>query len=113
MKGEIKILRLAAFFICVVICTGVAGQQNSDAIIEAKALTAAGNHSRAIALLSDAINQKPESRLYVERAEINLKLRNYDASLHDFNEANRLEAHSGDYGLAKVYALRGDVSNSM
>ena len=106
-------MRLTLFFICIVMCAGVAGQQNSNTILEAKALAAQGNHSNALALLSDAIKLKPESRLYVERAEINLNLKNYDASLHDFNEANMLEERSGDYGLAKGYAMKGDASNSM
>jgi len=106
-------MRLTLFFICIVLCAGVFGQQNSDAILEAKALAAQGNHSKALVLLSDAIKLKPESRLYVERAEINLSLKNYNASLADFNEANMLEERSGDYGLAKVYAMKGDASNSM
>jgi tetratricopeptide (TPR) repeat protein len=76
-------------------------------------LAANGNYSKAIALLSDPIELKPASRLYIERAEINLKLKNYDASLQDFNKANALEECSGDYGLAKVYAMKGDASNSM
>ena len=105
--------RLMLFFICIVICTAVVGRQNNDVILEAKAAAVNGNHAQAIALLSDAIKLTPESRLYIERAEINLKLRNYDASLQDFNEANTLETHSGDYGLAKVYAMKGDASNSM
>ena len=94
-------------------CAGVIGQQNNDAILEAKALIASGNHSKALALLSAAIESKPESRLYIERGEINLKLKNYDASLNDFNKANALEERSGDYGLAKTYAIQGDASNSM
>ena len=113
MKGEINISKLTLFIICIFICSVAVGQQNNDAVLEAKALSARGNHSDAITLLSDAIRLKPESRLYIERAEINLQLRNYDASLQDFSEANRLEQRSGDYGLAKVYALKGDVPNSM
>ena len=105
--------RLILFFTCIVMCAGITGQQNNDAILEAKALTASGNHSKALELLSGAIELKPESRLYIERAEINLKLRNYDASLNDFNKANALEERSGDYGLAKVYAMQEDASNSM
>ena len=107
------ISKLTLFLVCVVMCAVVAGQQNSDAVLEAKALIANGNQSKAFEALSAAIKQKPESRLYVERAEINLKLKNLDASLNDFNEANTLEEHSGDYGLAKVYAMKGDAVNSM
>ena len=113
MKEEINISKLILFFVSIVMCATVAGQQNYDVILEAKALTANDSYSKALALLSDAIKLKPESRLYVERAEINLKIKNYDASLQDFNDANMFEERSGDYGLAKVYAMKGDATNSM
>lgn len=104
---------LISFFIGAVMCTEVTGQQSVDVIMASRALAANGNIEHAITLLSDAIRLKPASSLYLERAEMNLNLKNYDTSLKDFGEANMLEEYSGDYGIAKAYAMKGDISNAM
>ena len=38
---------------------------------------------------------------------------NYSEAINDYNEANRLIPFSGEYGLARIYALKGDAKTSL
>src|SRR4030042_952747 len=93
--------------------SGIAcGQSSFDFLLRAKALTVKGESANAVAMLTKAIGEKQESRLYVERAEAYLLEGDYLKAINDFNTANSLESHSGDYGLARIYALRGKRENA-
>ena len=105
-----KILTL--FFIMSCACT-VYGQQTVDYILKARALTEAGKPEQAIDLLSVAISGTKESRLYTERAEANILKGDYSRALSDFNEANKITPFSGEYGLSRIYALKGDAATAL
>ena len=91
----------------------VYGQQTIDCILKARALSEAGNPEQAITLLSQAISETKESRLFIERAEANILKGDYSGAIGDFNEANKLTASSGEFGLARIYALKGDAGTSL
>jgi tetratricopeptide (TPR) repeat protein len=105
-----KILALG----CILALTGIlAGQQPVDYILKARALNAAGRTDQAVKVLSDAIALSNESRLYIERAESVFTLHDYSDAISDLNEANKLAPASGEYGLSRVYAAKGDVATSL
>jgi tetratricopeptide (TPR) repeat protein len=91
----------------------ISGQSSFDALLKAKSLLESGKSSEAIEVLSSAIGQKQESRLYVERAEAYMQNGDYSGAFDDYNKANSLTNHSGDYGLARIYALKGETASSL
>jgi tetratricopeptide (TPR) repeat protein len=100
--------------IWILLCTGtVSGQQAIDYIFKAKALTEAGKPDLAINLLTVAIAETKESRLYTERAEANIIKGDYSGAISDYNEANKLTPFSGEYGLSRIYALKGDAATAL
>jgi tetratricopeptide (TPR) repeat protein len=91
----------------------VYGQPTVDYILKARALTEAGKTEQAINLLNRAIAESKESRLYSERAEANILKGDYSGAIADFNEANKLTPFSGEYGLSRIYSLKGDAATSL
>jgi len=95
-------------------CAGItSGQLPVDYIIHAKALRESGKTDMAISLLDSIIAKTQESRLYLERAESYVLNRNYSGAISDFNEANKLSHFSGEYGLSRIYALKGDANTAL
>lgn len=91
----------------------VSGQQTVDYILKARALTDAAKPDQAVTLLSKALNENKESRLYTERAEAYILKGAYSSAISDLNEANNLKPSSGEYGLSRIYALKGDAATAM
>ena len=112
MPGN-HIYRITALLAIILLGFDARGQQDVDIILTARALSKGGNSAEAINILSEAISQSGRSRLYSERAEASILENDFSGAIRDLNQANKLEEHSGDYGLAKVYALKGDAATSM
>ena len=91
----------------------VFGQQAVDYILKARALNSSGKPELAINVLTEAIAVKKESRLYVERAEAKIIKGNYSDAISDLNDANNITPFSGEYGLSRIYALKGDAATSL
>jgi tetratricopeptide (TPR) repeat protein len=91
----------------------VFGQQTVDCILKAKALLEAGKPEQAISLLNQSIVGTKDSRLFTERAEADILLGDYSRAIGDYNEANKIAASSGEFGLARIYALKGDAGTSL
>jgi tetratricopeptide (TPR) repeat protein len=91
----------------------VYGQQTIDCILKARALSEAGKPEQAISLLSQSIGGTKDSRLFTERAEADILLGDYSGAIGDYNEANKITASSGEFGLARIYALKGDAGTSL
>jgi tetratricopeptide (TPR) repeat protein len=89
------------------------GQQPVDYILKARALKEAGKPEQAISLLDGAISGSKDVRLLIERADANIAKGDYSGAIRDFNEANRLSPSAGEYGLARIYALKGDESTAL
>jgi len=93
--------------------TSVFGQQPADYIMKAKALRDAGKSDASLNLLTEAVAKNDDHRLFLERAEVKILKGDYSGAISDFNEANRLTPFSGDYGLSRVYAKKGDAATSV
>jgi tetratricopeptide (TPR) repeat protein len=92
----------------------VFGQKETvDYILKARALRESGKADQAISLLSGAIGSSEDGRLFIERAEANLRKGDYSGAISDFNEANRINSNSGEYGLSRTYAIKGDASTAL
>jgi tetratricopeptide (TPR) repeat protein len=105
-----KIITLIFIIVCT--CT-LSGQQVIDYILKAKAYTESGKADQAINLLSEAIAMTKESKLYVQRADACIIEGNYSAAISDYNEANKLTPYSGEYGLSRIYALKGEAATAL
>lgn len=84
-----------------------------DKLMQARALASSGKPDLAIAGLSELINSSSDYRLYLERADAYSLTGDYSAAISDYNEANRLSRGSGEYGLARIYAFRGDAQTAL
>ncbi len=105
-----KIITLFCIFLGV---SAVNGQQTVYNILKARALNDAGKPEQAVSLLNAAIAVTSDGRLFSERAEANVMKGDYSAAISDLNEANRLVPSSGEYGLSRIYALKGDASTAL
>ncbi|MBA4321769.1 MAG: hypothetical protein C0408_03020 [Odoribacter sp.] len=96
------------------IFTGVIlAQQPVDYLLRAKALTESGRTGEAIALLSEGLLKNQEYRFYIERAEAYMSAGDYKSATNDYQSANTLAHYSGEYGLARIFGLKGDAVNSL
>ncbi len=91
----------------------LSGQQVVDYILKAKAYTETGRADQAINLLTGAIAVTKESRLFTQRAEIRIIEGDYSGAISDYNEANKITSNSGEYGLARIYALKRDAATAL
>src|SRR4030066_205331 len=91
----------------------VSGQQILDPLLKAKALNLAGKPGESVKILTEAIDKQKDGRLLLERAETYLSGGKYSEAITDYNSINLLTRQSGEYGLAKAYALKGDAATSV
>jgi tetratricopeptide (TPR) repeat protein len=103
---------LILFFVFLSAST-IYGQQAVDYIVKARALTEGGKPDQAISLLTAAIPGTRDSRLYTERAEANILKGDYSGAIRDFNEASKITPYSGEYGLSRIYAMKGDAATAL
>ncbi len=105
--------KLINLFLILIFSTSVFSQQTVDYLLKARATAESGDPGLAIDLLNKAVAEISDFRLYTERASVNLMKGDYSGAINDYNEANKVKTSSGDYGLARVYALKGDVRTSL
>ena len=91
----------------------VSGQQSVDYIMKARAFSSTGKPEEAVKVLTEAITVSNDSKLYLERADARIILRSYSDAISDLNEANKVTPFSGDYGLSRIYAYKGDAATSL
>jgi tetratricopeptide (TPR) repeat protein len=87
-------------------------QEYNDLLMRAKAMTDQGKPAEAISLLSGETTSS-DSRVWLALAEARVNSGDYQGAAYDYNKANNLAQGSGDYGLARISALKGDVRNSL
>jgi tetratricopeptide (TPR) repeat protein len=88
------------------------GQGITDHLLKARAMSSV-DIDMALKVLDEALVSSNDYRIRLERAELNLRKGDYSASIADFTEANKIEPASGEYGLAKVYARKGDIQTAL
>jgi len=91
----------------------ISGQLVYETLLHSEALMKNGETGDAIELLSSVINDKKDSRLYIERAEAFIEEGDYQSAINDCNTANSLVPYSGEYLLARIYAMKGDAGTSL
>lgn len=101
-------------FCVIMMFPGIISGQTLDILLKANALTTSGKPEMAIELLSGALNENAnDARIYQERAEAKQMKGDYDGAISDYGKANHLSPGSGEFGLARIYSLRGDVSSAI
>jgi len=105
--------RLGILFAAFLLSGIISGQTSYDLLLKSKALIATGKPSQAIGILSSSIANKPDSRLYSERAEAKLLNGDISGAINDYNSADNITQFSGEYGLARIYAIKGDAATAL
>ena len=88
-------------------------QQPVDYLLRAKAFIESGRSREALALLSEGLLKYQDYRLYIEKAEAYMAEGDYLNAATNYQSANSLSLSSGEYGLARIYGLKGDAVNSL
>jgi tetratricopeptide (TPR) repeat protein len=91
----------------------VYGQLPVDYILKARAYIETGKADQAINLLTGAIALNNDSRLLTERADARCIVGDYSGAESDYNEANKSIPFCGEYGLSRIYALKGDAATAL
>jgi tetratricopeptide (TPR) repeat protein len=109
-----KMMKKILIFISACFITGtINGQLVYETLLHSGALIKTGKTTEAVDLLSSAIQEKQDSRLYIERAKAYIEEGDYQSAISDYKTANSLTQYSGDYGLSRIYALKGDAGTSL
>jgi len=97
-----------------IVSTGfMAGQKPVDLLMKSKALIEAGKSDDAVRILSSALGNSRESAFYLQRAEAYMTKGDYSQAINDLNSANSITTSSGEYGLARIYGLKGDAATAV
>ena len=105
--------RFLILFNALIFAVTVFSQQPVDYLLRARALTDGGKAKDAIVLITEALSHLQDSRYYLMRAEAYLTLGDYSAAITDYQSANKISDGSGEYGLSRIYALKGDPKTSL
>lgn len=90
-----------------------AGQKPVFYLMKGKALIEAGKPGEAASLLTGVLKDNQDVSFYLWRAEAYLAKGDYSSAIDDFNSANKISPSSGEYGLARIYAIRNDAATSV
>jgi len=107
MKKIINLLLL------LILSSAVYSQEVVDYLLKAKAAQKEGKPDIAIGILNEAVAEIKDDRLHTERAAANILKGDYSGAVNDYNNANKLTPSSGDYGLARIYAMKGDAKTAL
>jgi tetratricopeptide (TPR) repeat protein len=107
MKKKLVLLN-SLFF-----AAAIFAQQPVDYLIRAKAFIESGKTNEAIILLSEGLLKNQDYRFFIERGEAYMAGGDYIKAANDYLSANAMEVYSGDYGLARIFAMKGDAVNSL
>jgi tetratricopeptide (TPR) repeat protein len=91
----------------------VSGQSAIDLLLKARALNQGGKSADAIELLSGAVNDLNDYRLFLERADSKVIAGDFNGAIEDYNSSNKIKPFTGDYGLSRVYAIKNNISASL
>ncbi len=89
------------------------GQEKAYLLMKARALVESGKPDDAITLLAGAGTDGTDASVLLQRAEAYIAARNYSGAADDFNSADKLMPGSGEYGLARIYGIKGDAPTAV
>ena len=110
MTGRFIISLMLLSLICI---PGWSQSPVYDALLRSAALRESGKTDEALILIQGTIASNSDYRLHVESGELNLLASDTDAAMASFLRASELRAGAGSFGLARVFASRGDAVNSL
>lgn len=100
--------------VILVLCNGIlSGQKAVDYLLAGKAMIDAGKPEEAVRTLTEALKQFDQYKIYLLRADAFMMRGDYSQAISDYNSANKLGPASGEYGLARIYSLKGDVATAI
>lgn len=105
--------RILFFILLSLASVGLQGQTKSDFLMKGRALIERGKPDEAITMLSAALDTYPEKDVYLKRAEAFVARGDYSQAINDYNSANSVSPGSGEYGLARIYSLKGDAATAV
>jgi tetratricopeptide (TPR) repeat protein len=105
--------RILFFVISLVFAGLTPAQQPVDYLLRAKAFIESGKSLQAVTLLSEGLLKNQYYRLYIERAEAYIAVGDYNSAYADYQSANKLASLSGEFGISRIYALKGDPINAL
>ncbi len=107
------IKKIPIFLFCFTVVFKTGGQQAPGYLFKARALIESGKNNEAIDVLSEAIDNQKDNRCYLFRGDAYANIGKYFEAEEDYQYINKIIPHSGDYGLARIYALKGDASRAL
>lgn len=96
-----------------VVAASVYAQQPADYLMKARALIESGRNKEAVTILSEGLSKFRDYRFFVARAEAKMVAGDYGSASTDFLSANSLASASGEYGLAKISAIKSDAAGAL
>jgi Flp pilus assembly protein TadD len=102
-----------AVFLLFLVTSALSGQNPGELMMKAKALVDTGRPDEAVSVLNEALAKAQGTRLYLLRAEAYMARGDYSSAIRDLNSANDIDPLSGEYGLARIYAIRGDGATAV
>ena len=113
---KMRLLYIASILLAIIVLVlpqPAYGQAVIDYLLKAKAFNSSGKPDKSVEILTEALEKQKDSRLLLERAEAYISKGDYSGAMADLNSANALNDQSGEYVLARVYALKGDAATSL
>lgn len=111
--NENQMKNFLMIIISVLMFVRLSGQAQSDVLMKANALVSLGKPDEAITELSAVISDHTDFRYLLQRAQAYVVKGDHSSAIVDYNSANEAEPYSGSFGLAKIYALKGDVQTAL
>jgi tetratricopeptide (TPR) repeat protein len=107
-------MKRTLFVISLLVFAGlISAQQPAEYIIRAKACMDHGRPRDAISLLSEFLLKNQDYRIYLERGDAFIANRDFISAASDYQTASSLQLASGEYGLARISALKNDPAGSL
>ncbi|MBN1108015.1 MAG: tetratricopeptide repeat protein [Bacteroidales bacterium] len=107
-------IRKALLSLTVILLTlTVTGQSAYDILLKAKAMISEAKPEQAVTILSGFPGFASDSRMLNVMGEAQLSAGDIRGAIASYNDANRITAGSGEYGLARVYARAGDPATAL
>ncbi|MFO7575222.1 MAG: tetratricopeptide repeat protein [Bacteroidales bacterium] len=105
---------LFSLMVLSLICTsGYPQSPVYDAIMRSAVLRESEKTAEALTIIEGTMTSYDDYRLHVERGELKLSVNDIDAAMASFMRASELKERAGSFGLARIYAFRGDAVNSL
>ncbi len=106
-------LLISLILLSLIFTSGQAQSPVYDAMLRSAVLRESGKTAEALSLIGGTMESYDDYRLHLERGELLLLSGDIEAAAMSFRKASELRELSGSFGLARVYAFRGDAVSSL